>query len=339
MRIAVLGVGFMGSTHIKALTSLKNGNLAAVFSNDPKKLRGELTDIQGNLGGPGETYDFSEVKKFRDLHLLLADPDIDAVDICLPTNMHAEIAIEALRAGKHVMVEKPMALTGVEADQMIQEADKAGCILMSAQVLRFVPAYKALVTALESKSYGTLRSALFRRRCSAPGWSGWLADKSLSGGGVFDLLIHDVDICLKLFGIPDSVSAVGFEDLPHGIDVITATLHYPDAPSIVITGGWHHPKAYPFSMEYTVVTDGATFDYSSAREDAASIFTSSGEKQAMDLTGPEGYEAELSYFIECCKTGSKPSLCPPKESSAAVKVALQMVEARKLNGSKIECRV
>jgi predicted dehydrogenase len=339
MRIAVLGVGFMGSTHIKALTSLKNGNLAAVFSNDPKKLRGELTGIQGNLGGPGEIYDFSEVKKFRDLHLLLADPDIDAVDICLPTHMHAAIAIEALRAGKHVLVEKPMALTGVEADQMIQEANESGRILMSAQVLRFLPAYRALVTALESKSYGALRSALFRRRCSAPGWSGWLADKSLSGGGVFDLLIHDVDICLKLFGIPDSVSAIGFEDLPHGVDVITATLHYPDAPGVTITGGWHHPKAYPFSMEYTVVTDGATFDYNSAREEAASIFTASGEKQPIDLTGPEGYEAELAYFIECCTTGSKPSLCPPEESSAAVKVALQMVEARELNGSRIECRV
>ena len=88
-----------------------------------------------------------------------------------------------------------------------------------------------------------------------------------------------------------------------------------------------------------MVTDGATFDYSSAREEAASIFTSSGEKQPIDLTGPEGYEAELAYFIECCTTGSKPSLCPPEESSAAVKVALQMVEARELNGSRIECRV
>jgi Predicted dehydrogenases and related proteins len=210
---------------------------------------------------------------------------------------------------------------------------------MSAQVLRFLPAYRALASALESKSYGTVRSALFRRRCSAPGWSGWLADPALSGGGVFDLLIHDVDICLHIFGMPEAVSAIGYEDLPNGVDIITATLHYSNAPSVTITGGWHHPKAYPFSMEYTVVTDGATFDYNSAREDAASIFTSAGEKQAIDLAGPDGYEAELEYFIQCCKTGAAPSLCPPEESAAAVKVALQMVEARKQNGNRLECRI
>ena len=88
MRIAVVGLGFMGSTHLKALRNVSGATLAAVYSQDDKKLTGDLSSIQGNLGGPGEKFDFSPVTKYRDISLLLADPNIDAVDICLPTNLH-----------------------------------------------------------------------------------------------------------------------------------------------------------------------------------------------------------------------------------------------------------
>src|SRR4051794_32685762 len=106
MRLAVLGLGFMGSTHLKALRAIDGVTLAAVFSNDARSLTGDLSSIQGNLGGPGERMDFSGVKTYMNLDEVLADPDIDAVDICLPTNLHADTAIEALRRGKHVLVEK-----------------------------------------------------------------------------------------------------------------------------------------------------------------------------------------------------------------------------------------
>src|SRR5438445_10404562 len=110
MRIGVLGLGFMGSTHLKALRGIPGVEVAAVCSSDEARLSGDLSGIQGNIGGPGEKLDFSAVKKFREIGPLLADPDIDAVDICLPTHLHSEVAIKALRSGKHVLVEKPMAL-------------------------------------------------------------------------------------------------------------------------------------------------------------------------------------------------------------------------------------
>src|SRR5579862_9536240 len=122
MRIGVLGLGFMGSTHLKAIQSLPGVELAAVYSADQTKLAGDLTAIQGNLGGPGEKFDFSAVRQYREIEALLADPSVDAVDICLPTDMHASVAIEAVRAGKHVLVEKPMALDGASAGEMIAEA-------------------------------------------------------------------------------------------------------------------------------------------------------------------------------------------------------------------------
>ena len=111
MRIAVLGLGFMGSMHVRALGEGADAELAAVYSSDPRKLAGDLTAIQGNLGGPGKRFDFSTLKPYCDIPPLLADSGIDAVDLCLPTHLHEEVAVAALRAGKHVLVEKPMAAT------------------------------------------------------------------------------------------------------------------------------------------------------------------------------------------------------------------------------------
>ena len=339
MRIAVLGLGFMGSTHLKAWRNVPEAQLTAVFGNDEKQLTGDLSHIQGNLGGPGEKFDFTGVGKYTDLSQLLADKNVDAVDICLPTDLHSSTAIAALRAGKHVLVEKPLALTGEAADEILEEAARSGKILMGAQVLRFVPTYRVLGDAIRSGEYGKVRSALFRRRCAAPFWNKWLGDRSRSGGGIFDLLIHDVDYCLSLFGVPDSISATGYEDLEGGIDTVTATLHYADIPSVVITGGWHHIKAYPFSMEYTVVADGGTFEFDTIDGPGVTLFDAKGEKRDLEIPGVDAFEEELRYFTRCVTAGEKPSFCPPEESALAVKLTLLLLEARKQNGDKVKCQL
>src|SRR2546422_7288976 len=100
----------MGSTHLKALRNVPGAMLAAVVSADDAKLAGDLSAIQGNLGGPGEKMDFSSIARYHTVQEALADPNVEAVDICLPTGLHAPVALDALRAGKHVLVEKPMAL-------------------------------------------------------------------------------------------------------------------------------------------------------------------------------------------------------------------------------------
>lgn len=337
MRVALLGLGFMGSTHLKSWSKIPGVSITAVASEDQRKLSGDLTAVQGNLGGPGERYDFSSVAGYRNWADAIDHPGVDAVDICLPTHLHSDAALAALRAGKNVLVEKPMALSGDIAEEMVEEAKTQKRLLMSAQVLRFVPAYRALIKAAESRKYGPVRTAIFRRRCAAPFWNKWLADASKSGGGVFDLLIHDVDLCVKLFGVPESVSATGHEDLDAGIDTITATLHYRDVPSVVITGGWHHKKAFPFSMEYTAVMEDGTFEYSSARGSGVTLYSAAGEQHEVPLSEEDGFDAELQYFYGCCTTGKYPEYCPPEQSAAAVKVTLCLHEARKRNGEKISC--
>ncbi len=349
--VGVIGLGFMGSTHIQALLSIPGAHLAAVCSRDETKLSGDLSAIQGNTGAPGARLNFSGVAKYRAIHQMLEDPGIDAIDICLPTYQHSGVAIDALRAGKHVLVEKPMALDAASARLMISEAKSHDRVLMVAQVLRFFPMYAALREVLSSGRIGVVRMAKFQRRCAAPTWSGWLADPQHSGGGVFDLLIHDVDMCLHLFGRPETVSATGYEALPSGVDVINAQLHYTGGPTAIVTGGWHHPKSYPFSMEYTVVADGGTVEYSSlaraagvteprpSGSGAPALYGADGKMELLPMTERDGYRAEIEYFLDCCRHCRTPELCPPEESADAVAIARCMLEARNRKGEKIRCNL
>jgi len=328
----------MGSTHIKALGAIPGARLAAVFDMDETRLAGDLTSVQGNIGGPAGVLDFSGVKRYNRLDALLADAEIEAVDICLPTHLHTDTALQALRAGKHVLVEKPMALDGASADRMVEEAARGGRVLMAAQVLRFWPQYVALHEAVCGGGLGRVRAALFRRRCAAPVWGGWLKDPASSGGGAFDLLIHDVDMCLHLFGRPEAVSATGYQDPAAGIDYLHARLHYPGGPLVTVVGGWHHPGAYPFSMEYSVVLDGGTLEFNSATRPPV-LYRANQPEEALKLGNEDGYTAEIAYFLECCRTGRQPDRCPPCDSADAVKLMLALVAARERNGEAVECRL
>ncbi len=338
MKIGVIGLGFMGSTHLQAIARIPGARLVAVMDTNPARLSGDLSDIQGNLGIDGQKMDFTGVKKYSGLAEILADPQVEAVDICLPTDLHTPFTIEALRAGKHVLVEKPLALDGASADKMLTAASQSERILMAGQVLRFSPAYQGLLRLVQSEQLGPTRSAFFRRRTAVPGWGPWLSEKTRSGGGIFDLLIHDVDIALLLFGVPEAISATGHEDMPNGIDSIVSEFHYPEIGSVTVTGGWYPASEYPFSMEYTVVGDLGIAEFSSAGR-PPSVYWTDGSNELLEDDGVDPYEAEIAYFLKCCEGGQQPDLCHPSSSALSVRVAQLMIEARNHGGDKLKCEV
>jgi predicted dehydrogenase len=247
------------------------------------------------------------------------------------------VAIEALRAGKHVLVEKPMALDGEAAGEIIAEAERAGRILMTAQVCRFLAPYEFLYALVKGGRLGQVRSAFFRRRTAVPTWGPWEFDKSKSGGGVFDLLIHDVDQALHLFGAPAAISATGYENMAGGIDSIVAGFHYENIGDVTIAGGWHHRGEYPFSMEYTVIGDNGVVEFSSAGRPAAVYWKDGSRETSTAGGGVDPYRAEIEYFLECCRGGRQPERCPPADSAASVRFTKLMVEARDKRGEKVRC--
>ena len=325
MKTAVLGLGFMGGMHVRAWLDSPGAELSAVCSDVPQQLTGDLSAVQGNLGGPPQRFDFTNLKKYSRIGDVLADPDIDAVDICLPTFLHEDATVAALRAGKHVLVEKPMALDGAAARRMIAAARDTGRLLMCAQVLRFFPEYLALRDAMPQ--LGAVRAAAFARRCAEPGWGGWLKDPAKSGGGVFDLLIHDVDACLWLFGMPRAVAATGYGNW------VAGQLFY-DGFTVGIEGGWQDSPAYPFCMEYRVILERGTVEFSSAGKPPV-LYAEAEQK--LTVSGAGGYAAEIAYFFECCSAGKPPDRCPPEQSAQAVELTRALLDARQENGGKVAC--
>jgi predicted dehydrogenase len=338
MRVAVIGLGFMGLTHLKAWKQIKGVEVAAIVSADPRVLAGDLSHIQGNLDTGSTPVDISSIARLAEPMEAVQMAGIEAVDICLPTSMHADVAVAALENGQHVLVEKPMALDQDECRRMIEASRTTGKTLMCAQVLRFFPAYTALIEAVHGGGLGTVRHALFRRRCAAPKWSAWLSRKDVSGGGVFDLLIHDIDMALVLFGQPASVRAMGHESLETGIDMLTAILHYPGGLTVEITGGWHLPSAYPFSMEYTVLGDRGVLEYNSSNPETPHQFGPESDRKPA-LAGKDGYLAEVEYFVDCVRRGAEPKRCTPESSAQAVALARLLDGARERNGESIPCQI
>ena len=321
MRIGVVGLGFMGSTHLRAWRSVPAATVAAVVSSDAAKLAGELSKISGNLDRGDEPIELGDAARYGTFAELIGDDTVDAVDLCTPSCLHAEQAVTALEAGKHVLVEKPMATTSADCQRMLAAAASNGKVLMVGHVLRFWPDYAAALQLVRSGSLGSLRSAFLRRKCAAPAWSPWLRDKSQSGGAVLDLLIHDFDFCRQLAGLPSRVEARGIEDSARGIDLLEARLDYgADGPQVLVSGGWHHPAGYPFSMEFTLVCDEGTLDFHSG-DRPLTMYRADGSTQAVELAQEDGYEAELAAFVSACQAGKAPAVCPPEESAEAVAMA------------------
>jgi predicted dehydrogenase len=329
VNIGIIGLGFMGVTHMVGYAKIQGVRVGAVCTENAAVLAGDLSKIGGNIQFDASLVDISSAKKYPHWQDLVADPEVDAVDICLPTDLHLAVATAALAAGKHVLCEKPMALSEADCELMIEAANKAQRVLMIGQVLRFWPTYMALQEFGASKKYGAIRAATFVRQCGLPDWSKWLPVEARSGGATLDLLIHDIDQALLLCGMPERVSA---KKLGDG-DGIMATLIYPGGPEVRVQGGWFQPGA-PLKMTFQAVAERGQMELSA---DGLFLSDSAGQRTKLEPSGPDGYEAEVAYFVECCRNNAEPLRCTPRASAQAVQVALRLKQSRALNGEQIKC--
>mgnify|MGYP002623800422 CR=1 FL=1 len=209
LRVGIVGIGFMGWIHWLAYQKSRGVKVAAVCEQEKKRLTGDWRDIKGNFGPPGEKVDLSGVATYSDLKELLADDSIDMVDICLPPSLHADVAVAALKAGKHVFCEKPMALKTADCRRMVQAADKANRLLHIGHVLPLLPEYAFARKTIESGKYGRVLGGSFKRVISDPQWLKHFYDPQRIGGPMLDLHIHDAHFIRLLFGMPKSVVSSG----------------------------------------------------------------------------------------------------------------------------------
>jgi predicted dehydrogenase len=323
VRVAVVGLGMMGTTHFKSYQEIAGAEVAAVCDVEGVKLSGDWSKAAGNIDtGAARQVDLSRLKTYGDFAALLADREIDLVDLCVPTHQHAEMTMAALDAGKHVFCEKPMALTSRLAHRMIRAAEKAGRMLAIGHVLRFWPEYLMMKEMIDSGRYGRVRSAYFLRLSPRPQWSwnNWLQDAERSGAAALDLHIHDTDTVQWFFGRPAKVAAAGMLE-GGGIAHIVTDYRYAGGPLVVAEGGWNYPAAFPFRMEARILFELAALEYSSLRSPTLTIYDDkTGKVEHPPVPAGFGYTEELRYFIGCVAAGTPPARLAPADSAAAVAI-------------------
>jgi predicted dehydrogenase len=311
VRVGIAGIGFMGVTHYKALQQIEGARVTAIFTRNPKKLAGDWRDVRGNFGEGGGVEDLSGIKRHDTLEVLLADPEVDLVDLCLPTDMHKPAALAALAAGKHVLVEKPIALTVEDADEMIAAAQRAGRLLMVAQVLRFFPEFAYIRQCMDRGEFGDLLAAHFKRVISRPNWSdeNWFADQVRTGGAVVDLHIHDSDFVQHLLGMPDEVSATGVTAPDGQVDYLVTQYRYKGRNRcITAASGNLGMSGLLFEHGYDAYFQRGTLRYNSARGEGVELFTEDGEKRQAEIAAPDAFVAELTAAVAAVRTGSPAAL-------------------------------
>jgi predicted dehydrogenase len=305
--VGVIGLGVMGRTHLDAYAGIDRAHVVAVADLDASRLSG-LGDISGNIEGQSRGgYDLSLVKKYVEGMDLVADPSVDLVDICLTTPLHEAYAIAALKAGKHLLVEKPVARDSDSARRIVQAASNAPGRAMCALCMRFWPGWSWLKDVVETNRYGSVRSAVFRRISEHPGGA-FYSDGRLSGGGLLDLHIHDTDFICHLFGVPSGVTSRGYDHGTGCIDHVTTFYDYPDVPHVVAEGGWSMSKGFGFVMQYTVRFERATAVFQRCGNDSLMLHEDGKPSVPVPLDTRMGYTHEIEYLIKCIEANMNPEL-------------------------------
>ncbi len=334
VKVGIIGLGFMGLTHLKVYRDHPRAKLVAVADQVKKRLEGDLSGVQGNIMGPGERFDFSDINTYETIEGILEDPEVELVSVCLPTFAHAEVTRRALEMGKNVLCEKPMALREEDLDSMLEAARAGSGRLMIAQCVRFWPEYVRAREIIQSGEIGAVRAARFERRSAFPTWGGWLGDESKSGGAIVDLSIHDIDFAHYLLGLPETVRAEGAVDLEKTYDWYQGTLKFGDV-AVSIEGSWYHQGDFPFNAAFDILCDGGTISFSLGLQRPLTVFRADGSSEQPTLLEGDGYYHEIDYFLRCIEENRDPEESPPEASASSVRLALLLKESRARGGEQL----
>ena len=290
-----MGAGAMARAHAAAYASLADVELIDVPARDDARVRA-----------------------------LFADRDVDAIDICLPSAVHARFAIPALEHGKHVFCETPMALGLDEAQAMRDAARKAGRLLQVGLLMRSVAGYRHIKDLTEAGTHGRLLSLSTWRlgsylRPDAP------HHKPHYGDATTELMTFDLDFANWLMGTPTRISAAGTGE-------ITALLDYADGRHATIAASGLMPAGMPFTAGFRALFENACFELQQVFENGAprvafTIAEGASPPRPVTLEGGNPYEIELRRFVDCIAGRADPQLLDADRAIEALTLSLEIRRA------------
>lgn len=331
IKIGLIGCGFMGGMHSACYDVIEGAQVVAVADVRREKAE-EIAKVHN-----AEIYATGEQ--------LIANADVDVVDICLPTYLHTEHAVLAMKKGRNVFLEKPVCLTEEEGELLLKTQEETGAIVQVGQVIRMWDEYVWLKKAADDNKFGKIHSAVFKRLSSYPtwAWDNWLHQGDKSGSIALDMHIHDVDFMRYLMGEPESFTSSATRDNTGIIEQIFTSFKYKDAVATV-EGCWHYPVDFPFTAQFRVMFDNATVVNGA---DGLVVYYKDGGQEKIEIepsfesdnniggniSSLGGYYNELRYFINKLNAGEVPTVAPLCEGIKSVNLAL--AEIKSVGGAQI----
>lgn len=341
MTIAIIGPGTIGAAHASAW----------------RQVGAEVSYLVGRT--PDATLqDAPDARTVTDLDVALADPSVQIVTICTPTPTHRAFAEASLRAGKHVLLEKPMALSVDDADAIARAAQASGRVLMVAHVVRFFDAYLRVREVVAAGRVGHPLHVRAERMIAPPGTPWWF-DEEQSGGPAVDLGIHDLDQANLLLGHPIGVRAVAADAYvsaeehasglgasalgAQGLGPIETTVRYENGGLAQVLSHARMPASTSFATALQVTGDaGMVATRHIGGDRPVDEFTLRGTDSEAATRGilsekvssfADPYARQAAHFLEYAASGRPSPIAPVEDAVLAVRTALAARDSLRAGGA------
>jgi predicted dehydrogenase len=335
MRSIICGAGFIGKIHANAYKNIKNIKLVGFFDLNQNKVQ----KVSEEFG----------VKAYNDFKQILKDETIDIIDICVPTFLHKEFVEKSLKAGKHVLCEKPITLELKDAYQIINLANNVKTKFMIGHTHRFYIENVLVQKAAEMGKLGKVVSCSAYRWGVQPDWSenNWIINASKSGGAATDFILHDIDLCNWIGGKPEIVMAQGIRNNNGGWDYMGISIGYENGIKGFVEGGWIFKGEWPFTQIHRIIGKSGVAQWTSkmdkniegrnVADSKVGIFIEGKQAEYLTWEKKDPFEAEIEYFVECIENDKNIDAVKAEDAILALKVSLAAKEsAEKLIPVKIK---
>lgn len=321
--VAIIGGGFISNIHAQCYKNL--GIKIEAMADISEKVRQEFK----------EKYNCKTYSSAEEMLENVSD-NIDLVDICVPTFLHEEFILLALKHNKHVICEKPLSINIDFVENIIDKFENNNRYLMTAQVLRFWTEYLKIKEWIEEGVFGNIKLVSAIRLTQHPK-SEWFYNPKKSGGGIFELHIHDIDFLCYLFGDVKEVYANGSKDENESWDFINSSIKFKNGISASAQGIFGITDSYPFTANMKVIGDKATAEYSlsagvnldsDGKQSNSLILYRKGKEPIIEnIKSKDAYELELEYFIDCVKNNKKPEIVSLDSIKRTIKTINCLIES------------
>jgi predicted dehydrogenase len=329
LKIGIIGAGGIGGVHANCYKSIPNAKVIAVADIIPERAK-RLADMF-----QADAYDNAED--------IIKRKDVDVIDICVPTYLHSEFVIKTAKAKKHILCEKPMALTYDQGKKMIEETEKHGVKFMVAHVLRFFPEYLSAREAMVNGSIGLAKMVRTYRGGPNPAIvREWYGFHEKSGGSIQDSLIHDIDFLTWTFGPVKEVYARGNvfrRKAPLDPEYDLVMMEFENGVIAHLISDWSGNQKTHFGAKIEIAGTKGLIEFNSFNSIPLKLNLfeeNKGESESVSIPESplspdvEPYTREIREFLESIENDSK-SPVSAHEALYALKVALTAIESMSLN--------